>query len=143
MCPIIFKIPLPGGSSLPLHSYGLMVVIGFFLATLVATREARRRGLPDFVYDLGLVMLLTGFLGRRIFSHCLWAAKATIRSSSDKLSTTESVLSPIDPVDPSRRIRLERMPKASIFYCPTMGLHPSALAENFSVSKSILRPSPS
>ena len=58
---------MPWGQSLPLHSYGLMVVVGFLLATRVASREARRRGLPDYVYDLGIVMLLTGFLGGRIF----------------------------------------------------------------------------
>jgi phosphatidylglycerol:prolipoprotein diacylglycerol transferase len=33
----------------------------------VASRESRRRRLPDFIYDLGIVMLLTGFVGGRIF----------------------------------------------------------------------------
>jgi phosphatidylglycerol:prolipoprotein diacylglycerol transferase len=65
------RIPLPGGEDLPVHSYGLMIVLGFFLLIWVSSREARRRGLPDFVYDLGLVMLLCGLLGGRIFYYAL------------------------------------------------------------------------
>jgi len=67
MHPTIFDIPLPFGNSLPIHSYGLMIVLGFLLSIWVASRVARRRGLPDFTYDLGLVMLLVGLLGGRIF----------------------------------------------------------------------------
>lgn len=67
MRPVIFSIPLPWGGSLPLHGYGLMIVLGFFLLSWVATRESRRRGLPDFAYDLGLVMLFSGVLGGRLF----------------------------------------------------------------------------
>jgi phosphatidylglycerol:prolipoprotein diacylglycerol transferase len=44
-----------------------MIVIGFLLACWVSAREGRRRGLPEFMYDLGLVMLLTGVLGGRAF----------------------------------------------------------------------------
>jgi phosphatidylglycerol:prolipoprotein diacylglycerol transferase len=62
MQPVIFYL-----WKLPIHGYGLMIVLGFLLATYVAAREARRRGLPDFVYDLGMVMLLSGILGGRIF----------------------------------------------------------------------------
>jgi phosphatidylglycerol:prolipoprotein diacylglycerol transferase len=62
-----FRIPLPfDGGSIPIHGYGLMILLGFFLATSVAQRESRRRGLPDHVYDLGLVMLLAGILGGRL-----------------------------------------------------------------------------
>jgi len=43
-----------------------MIVIGFLLAAWLATREARRRGLPDVIYDLGLVMLLSGLVGGRL-----------------------------------------------------------------------------
>ncbi len=66
MRPIIFEIPLPMGMRLPLHGYGLMIVIGFLLAAGLSSREARRRGMPDFVYDLGLIMLLSGLLGGRV-----------------------------------------------------------------------------
>ena len=62
---VLFEIPTPWGG-IPLHSYGLMILVGFFLATWVAAREARRRHLPEFVYDLGVVMLLCGLLGGRL-----------------------------------------------------------------------------
>lgn len=64
MRPEIWRIPY---LNLPIHGYGLMIVIGFLLAAWLASREARRRGLPDVVYDLGVVMLLSGLLGGRIF----------------------------------------------------------------------------
>ncbi len=66
MRPVLFEIPLPWGSSLPLHGYGLMIVLGFLLSAWLMTRETRRRGLPDVMYDLGLAMLLSGLLGGRI-----------------------------------------------------------------------------
>jgi phosphatidylglycerol---prolipoprotein diacylglyceryl transferase len=68
MRPVLFRIPLPwGDDSIPVHSYGLMIVLGFLLAAHVANRESRRRGMPDFIYDLGLVMLLSGLVGGRVF----------------------------------------------------------------------------
>ena len=67
MLPTIFELPLPGGRTLPIHGYGFMIVVGFLILTWIAGREARRRGLPEFVFDLGLSMLLMGFLGGRIF----------------------------------------------------------------------------
>jgi phosphatidylglycerol:prolipoprotein diacylglycerol transferase len=62
MWPVLFRV-----FGLPIHGYGLMIVVGFLLATWIAQREARRRGLPEFAYDLGLIMLLGGILGGRIF----------------------------------------------------------------------------
>jgi phosphatidylglycerol:prolipoprotein diacylglycerol transferase len=64
MRPEIFRIPF---FNLPIHGYGLMIVIGFLLTCFLANREARRRGLPEFVYDIGFVMLFTGILGGRLF----------------------------------------------------------------------------
>jgi len=49
------------------NGYGAMIVLGFLLTTWLAAREARRRGLPDFAYDLGMVMLLCGIVGGRVF----------------------------------------------------------------------------
>jgi phosphatidylglycerol:prolipoprotein diacylglycerol transferase len=68
MRPEIFHIP---GLGLPIHSYGLLIVLGFLLAIYLASREARRRGLPDFVYDLGFVMLLGGLVGARLLYYVL------------------------------------------------------------------------
>jgi phosphatidylglycerol:prolipoprotein diacylglycerol transferase len=64
--PILFEIPLPFGIRIPLHSYGLMIVIGFLLAAWISSRESRRRKMPDFIYDMGLAMLLSGLVGGRI-----------------------------------------------------------------------------
>jgi phosphatidylglycerol:prolipoprotein diacylglycerol transferase len=64
---VLFEIPLPWGlDPFPVHGYGLMIVLGFFLGIWVVQREFRRRGLADIAYDLGLVMLLAGLLGGRI-----------------------------------------------------------------------------
>jgi len=52
---------------IPIHGYGLMIVIGFLLGLAVISRLARQRGLPDVMYDLGMVMLLSGIFGGRIF----------------------------------------------------------------------------
>jgi phosphatidylglycerol---prolipoprotein diacylglyceryl transferase len=64
MDPELFRIP---GLGIPIHSYGLLIVIGFLLSTFLANLESRRRGLPDFVYDLGFVVLLSGILGARLW----------------------------------------------------------------------------
>ena len=61
---------------IPIHGYGLMILVGYFGSVWVASREARRRGLPPFVYDLGLAMLLLGILGGRIF-HFFWFYEET------------------------------------------------------------------
>jgi phosphatidylglycerol:prolipoprotein diacylglycerol transferase len=65
--PRIVEIPFPWWGPIPIHGYGLMIVIGFLLGCWVSAREGRRRGLPEFMYDLGLVMLLSGVLGGRAF----------------------------------------------------------------------------
>lgn len=64
MRPEIFRIP---GLNLPIHGYGLMIVIGFLLSIFLAGREARRRGLPNFVDGLGFTFLFAGILGGRLF----------------------------------------------------------------------------
>jgi phosphatidylglycerol:prolipoprotein diacylglycerol transferase len=65
--PRLEEIPFPWFGPIPIHGYGLMIVIGFLLGCWLAARETRRRGLPDRMYDLGLVMLLAGVLGGRTF----------------------------------------------------------------------------
>ncbi len=58
MCPVIFEI-----FGMPIHGYGLMIVLGYLLTVFVATRIVRRWGLEDVFYDLSMVMLLGGILG--------------------------------------------------------------------------------
>ena len=64
MKPELFTIPFV---NMPIHGYGLMVVVGFLLSVVLARREARRDGLPEFVDGLGFTMLLSGIAGARLF----------------------------------------------------------------------------
>ncbi len=51
----------------PIHSFGLMVVLGFAGAAALASRLARERGLPGHVFfDGGIWMLLGGVIGARL-----------------------------------------------------------------------------
>ncbi|MDO8535478.1 MAG: prolipoprotein diacylglyceryl transferase [Candidatus Omnitrophota bacterium] len=62
MHPIIAKI-----GPLYVYSYGLMVAIGFAVATLLAYRHADEFGInKERVIDLGIVMLVGGIIGARI-----------------------------------------------------------------------------
>lgn len=62
MFPILFKI-----GSFEVRSYGVMLVLGFFVALLMARRRAGRFGLePDHFSDAALMTLLFGILGARI-----------------------------------------------------------------------------
>jgi len=66
---ILVRIPLPfGGASLPIHSYGVMAMIGFLVALAVARWRAKQVGLSaDHVTDLALFALLGGIVGSRAF----------------------------------------------------------------------------
>jgi phosphatidylglycerol:prolipoprotein diacylglycerol transferase len=75
----ILRIPIPlflqnafGFSpTLPLYGYGLMLVIGFLLATELAKYLARKSGLnPELFINAGLIALITGVIGARL-SHVL------------------------------------------------------------------------
>ena len=53
--------------SLSLHSYGLLLVIGFFAATWNATNEAKRRGFDsNLILDMALPMLIVTVLACRV-----------------------------------------------------------------------------
>jgi prolipoprotein diacylglyceryltransferase len=67
----LFRIPIPGFGSLPLFSYGLMLVIGFLLGVQLAKYLARRTGIdPEVFVNAGLLALVTGIVGARV-SHIL------------------------------------------------------------------------
>jgi len=62
MHPIIAKI-----GPLYVYSYGMMVAIGFAVATLLAYKHAHEFGIDkDKIIDLGIVMLAGGIIGARI-----------------------------------------------------------------------------
>jgi phosphatidylglycerol:prolipoprotein diacylglycerol transferase len=66
MHPKIVEIPL-GPLSIPINSYGMMILIGFVLGTLFAVRKAKKLGItPDLIYDVGIYSMLAGLLGGKI-----------------------------------------------------------------------------
>ena len=55
-------------ADITIHTYGVMLALGFLLAILVAMRQARRTGLnPDLILDLAFYFLIAGLLGSRLF----------------------------------------------------------------------------
>ena len=63
---ILFHIRF-GRMDLPIHSYGVMIMIGFLLGLFVARWRARKVGMePDHVTDLAIWALLGGIAGARI-----------------------------------------------------------------------------
>lgn len=70
MYPILFKIPvfgLFGREYLPLHTYGLMVALGFLVGSLIVQHNAKREGEdPAMAIDLVFYILVAAILGSRI-----------------------------------------------------------------------------
>jgi phosphatidylglycerol---prolipoprotein diacylglyceryl transferase len=62
---VLFRIP---GLNLPVYGFGLMVVLGFYVALVVAVRRCRTEKLdPAVIYDLAVWMLVGGMIGARLF----------------------------------------------------------------------------
>lgn len=62
---VLFQIP---GLGLPIHGFGVMVVVAFYTAMALAARRAGKERLnPDSLYDVALWMLLGGVVGARLF----------------------------------------------------------------------------
>jgi len=63
MFPILAKF-----ADITIHTYGVMLALGFLLAIFLALREARRVGLdPNLVMDLSFYFLIAGLVGSRLF----------------------------------------------------------------------------
>lgn len=53
---------------LDIHTYGVLVAIGFLVAIAVAAKRAPREGLkPEQISDLGVWLIITGMLGGKLF----------------------------------------------------------------------------
>lgn len=65
---ILFTLTNPfSGGTLPVHSYGVMAMLGFIAAILVARWRARQVGLsPDLITDVSVWGLLAGIVGSRL-----------------------------------------------------------------------------
>lgn len=62
MHPLLFTI-----GSIPIHTYGFLIAVGFLTAVFTIRRLSIRSGLdPERILDLTFWMLLVGFLGARI-----------------------------------------------------------------------------
>lgn len=69
MHPVLFSTDLFGLLSKPvsLHTYGLMIAVGFLLAMQLSKRQAEREAEdPDRIIDLAFYLLLAGLVGARI-----------------------------------------------------------------------------
>lgn len=65
MHPVLFRIPIVG---LPLHTYGVLIAIGFIIGISLAVREARRQGAyEEEVMDFSFWALVGGMVGARVY----------------------------------------------------------------------------
>ncbi len=64
----LLEIPIPFlDLSIPIYSYGFMMMVGFLFAVLVARRKANYEGIdPQLITDLGIYTLVAGILGARL-----------------------------------------------------------------------------
>ncbi|RJP29820.1 MAG: prolipoprotein diacylglyceryl transferase [Candidatus Omnitrophota bacterium] len=63
MHPVICRI-----GPFSIYSYGLMLVLGFLVASLLARRQAKNAGIdPDLISNLIFYIFISGILGARIF----------------------------------------------------------------------------
>lgn len=66
MHPILFSIPLPGGSSFDIATYGVMMALGTAAAVLLAMWVARRDGLSaNAVVDMAFWAVIGGVVGAK------------------------------------------------------------------------------
>lgn len=73
MYPVFISIPIPGflqgvlGTTFAIHTYGVMVALGFFFAISAVTSEARRKNLDaDAIVNLLFGLILWGIVGSRL-----------------------------------------------------------------------------
>lgn len=61
MYPILFKL-----GPVRIYAYGVMVALGFLIATLLAEREAKKENISGgLIMDLAIVIILSGLVGSR------------------------------------------------------------------------------
>ncbi|HJO03387.1 MAG TPA: prolipoprotein diacylglyceryl transferase [Acidobacteriota bacterium] len=67
MFPILFRLPIPGIGPITIHTYGVLLVVAFLVAVIVARRLARREGIDaDQMVDLGVYVILGGLVGAKL-----------------------------------------------------------------------------
>ena len=67
MYPVLFELNLGGLGKFTIGTYGVFYALGFLLALRLAVSLARREGIDAArIVDLGIVTLLTGFIGAKL-----------------------------------------------------------------------------
>ncbi len=67
MLPTLVELDLPFGIKLPIYSYGLMMLVGFLAAYLLASRLAKGTGIKNGdIFDAGFVAIIAGIVGAKI-----------------------------------------------------------------------------
>ena len=67
MHPILFTITTRFGT-IPIHTYGVLVAIGFIVGILLAERQAKHYGIKkEVIADLGFYIVLSALIGSRLF----------------------------------------------------------------------------
>lgn len=66
---ILFEIPIPFFSqSIPIYSYGFMLMVAFLVSIAVARWRAKKEGIdPNAITDLGIYLIFAGIAGARLF----------------------------------------------------------------------------
>ena len=67
MFPTLFELPLPFVGPITIHTYGVLLVVSFLVAIIVARRLAPREDIdPDVVVDIGVYIILAALVGAKI-----------------------------------------------------------------------------
>ncbi|MCF6150112.1 MAG: prolipoprotein diacylglyceryl transferase [Candidatus Kuenenia sp.] len=66
---ILFEVPIPFfHKSIPIYSYGFMLMVAFLVSIAVARWRAKKEGIePNIITDLGMYLIFAGILGARLF----------------------------------------------------------------------------
>lgn len=66
MRPKLVEIPL-GIFTIPINSYGFMLMIGFLVGVIICSRRGKRLGIsPDFVIDMTIWIMIASIVGSRL-----------------------------------------------------------------------------
>jgi len=66
---ILVEIPIPFlQKSIPIYSYGFMLMVAFIVSIFVARWRAKREGIePNIITDLAIYLIFAGIIGARVF----------------------------------------------------------------------------
>lgn len=83
---ILFYIPLEklGLTSIPVFSYGFMMMVAFIAAIMLAKWRAKKEGIKeDYIYDISLAAIISGVIGSRLMWLFLFSPEGTWKSFTE------------------------------------------------------------